>query len=472
MNRYAERHRVMTLALALVISFVSMKNLSGQSIWDSTIRGETTEAEALVKDDITATEASVPAVAPTESKAYIGLITADRVYVRSGPAGIYYPVCYLQKDQQVIVREVLKGKNDWAKIEPTAQCFSYIAKEFVELKELERPIAARVEATEGMEDTPAAPAVRTGMMGTDLAALVGKEAIMGEVTGNAVRVRAGSMRIAPEMATQVQLKLNKGDKVRVIGVRDNYYKIISPSNAYFWVSLDFIKKLEGATPEQFEQVRQLARRDVAMMIEPEKFQSQYDDFLTLSKEYELEQNKPLLARDYESIMQKIDTILSETRSTSIQRSAENLKRNVERVMTAQMTLKRSRERDHMLMMKMQQIDNELQTMVGSEMALTNKDENVSVKGILAHSAVFTQPNKNRRYLVINNMEKIECYAVTNSDMIDLEDWVNRQVFLRGNIKYDAFSKSRILFVDLIEEVKPMAVTPVIPTIVEEVEPQG
>ena len=110
------------------------------------------------------------------------------------------------------------------------------------------------------------------------------------------------------------------------------------------------------------------------------------------------------------------------------------------------------------MLKMQQIDNELQTIVGPETPLTDQDKNVTVKGILTHSAVFTQPNKNRRFLLINDSEKIECYAVTNSDLIDLEDWVNRRVFLRGDIKYDAFSKGRILFVDRVEEVKPMPIT--------------
>ena len=73
--------------------------------------------------------------------AYIGEISGDDVYIRSGPAQVYYPVGKLNKSTRVIVHKEMFG---WAQIEPTPQCFAYIAKEFVLLTPKTAPIAPAI----------------------------------------------------------------------------------------------------------------------------------------------------------------------------------------------------------------------------------------------------------------------------------------------------------------------------------------
>ena len=60
------------------------------------------------------TQADKPEFTP-----YLATITGDSVYIRSGPAQIYYDVGKLQRDQEVIVHEHVLAQTNWARIEPT-----------------------------------------------------------------------------------------------------------------------------------------------------------------------------------------------------------------------------------------------------------------------------------------------------------------------------------------------------------------
>jgi uncharacterized protein YgiM (DUF1202 family) len=137
-----------------------------------------------------------------------GVINSPAVNVRSGPGDNYYPTSKIEKGQTVTVVGI---RFDWLKIKPPADSYSYVAKAY---------ITRSGDGTTGTVDKP------------DL------------------RVRAGST--LNEMKTTVQTTLQQGDKVTILGEKDEYYKVAPPANVYLYVNksyVDPVKTVEPA-PEQ------------------------------------------------------------------------------------------------------------------------------------------------------------------------------------------------------------------------------
>ncbi|HLL90479.1 MAG TPA: hypothetical protein VK324_14360 [Tepidisphaeraceae bacterium] len=125
-----------------------------------------------------------------------GTINANAVYVRSGPGDNYYPTVKLDQGANVTVVGI---KFDWLKITPPEGSFSYVAKAYVS---------------------------KTG------------DGTSGTVDKNDLNVRAGST--LNDMKTTVQAKLDQGTAVRILGEKDEYYKIASPAGTYLYVKKDFV----------------------------------------------------------------------------------------------------------------------------------------------------------------------------------------------------------------------------------------
>ncbi len=143
---------------------------------------------------------------PADEK-FVGIVTGDNVYVRAGASQNYYPVTKLNKGDLVQVHGDLFGL--WYRISPPKGVFSYVSKDYVNVTE------------DGSE---------------------------GEINGNRVRVRAASPA-GPEDSYRIQTKLNRGDKVKIIGAHASYYKVVPPKDAYLFISREFIQR---ATQEQID----------------------------------------------------------------------------------------------------------------------------------------------------------------------------------------------------------------------------
>ncbi|HUT46668.1 MAG TPA: SH3 domain-containing protein, partial [Sedimentisphaerales bacterium] len=141
----------------------------------------------------------------TSSFPYSAVITGDDVYVRSGPGTNFYHCGKLKTGDKV---KVVGKQFSWSRIVPPAGSFSWISMQYVTIN-------------------PTDPKV-------------------GTVTGDNVRVYAGSDYVKPLYSTTLQGKLSKGEKVKLLGEQmDDYYKIAAPPFAYLWVSTNFTK----AVPE-------------------------------------------------------------------------------------------------------------------------------------------------------------------------------------------------------------------------------
>jgi hypothetical protein len=133
-----------------------------------------------------------------------GIINVDSVYIRSGPGEGYYPTCELAKGAQITVVGI---KFDWLKILPPPGSFSYVGEKFVD---------------------------------HDANGTVGK------INRAEVNVRAGSLINA--MKTTVQMHLDMGDQVEILGKEEDYLKIKPPPGAYLYVKKDFVTIAGAAAP--------------------------------------------------------------------------------------------------------------------------------------------------------------------------------------------------------------------------------
>ncbi len=361
---------------------------------------------------------------------YLAEAAGDNVNIRSGPAEVYYSVGQIRKGERFIVVDEMHGMKNWAKIKPTPQCFSYIARELVSLT-----------------DYPA---------GTAETVPFGREIIMGEIIGENVRVRAGSLKVPPAHASEVQTLLNQGAIVKIIGQRDDYYKIICPPNCYFWVSLDFVKRIGAVDDATAEELTHLASQDVLNPPAPDSpaaathSRQERQRYLQAVEMLEGLQATPILQRDFTPVKAIIDELL-QSQSPLIQRHARGLAKVTLHMEEAQQVVVKAQQQDVLLKTTLNKINTQLETLA----AVTPPDGSndvLVVQGTLGYSAIFTAPTQNRRFIITDSEDKIIYYAVSDNPGIDLANWVGKPISLTGRAEYDGFSKIRILHVQNLVEV--------------------
>jgi len=436
----------------LVSSFCSLLWAQAASVPQGPLSPSTPADEADVSSDDSQQDNSdaenTPSPGDTANPSfepYLGIVTGTDVYIRSGPAQIYYAVGKLQKGQQIVVRGERHGRNNWAMIDPTAQCFSYIAKQFVEIRDTSAKSEneASPDDTSAVKDTPAPVLAEPS------------SPLQGVVTGNYVRVRAGSIKVPPLYARQVQTKLNKGAVVQIIGERDDFYKITTPPGCFFWVALDYVKSL-GPVPAEIADLAvtpDVSGINLSEQQIPADSESQLTGSLFERKQYQAifmlykaEQDKPLNQRDYAPLKTKLNDLLTKLQTPSVKNSSLRLLDAVERAEIAQKTLARSLAQDQRLNVTLNNIDKKVEQLVSVRKPAGMTQQEISVEGVLKPSAVFTTPFKNRRFLVLDDNEEIIYYAVAGTDGLDLNAWVGKKVSLVGKPVFDTFGKTRILHV--------------------------
>jgi len=450
--------RVITVIAAVVVMGASL--VSAQQAQDTPSEAASAPAASAQETPAAAPVETPPAeisqagnapttTQPVDFKPYVAVVTADDVYIRSGPASIYYPVGKAVKGQEVIVRQVRYGKHNWAMIEPTSRCFSYIAKEFIKLEE------------PAITATDAAPATTPATNSTAPSQTTTK----GIVTGNAVRVRAGSIKVPPANADQVQVQLNDGAVVTIIGEQDGFYKIVSPPDSYVWISLDFIKQTGPVTEQQLAQSRQQVSQNVANSFDSTGSTSSagtsdtsgptslhYEEYSKLLALFKREQDKPLRERNFEPVITGLDKLIANVEASAVKANAERLRQNVMRADEARMALESSLDQDQKLQLTLATIDTEVQKLIAENAPPSKNEKDSVIKGTVARSAVFTADNQNRRYRILDSDGKTIYYALSSDKNINLENWVGKYSCMSGEVKYDIFGNVRLLHVSGIVEV--------------------
>ncbi|MHC4093404.1 MAG: SH3 domain-containing protein [Planctomycetota bacterium] len=232
---------------------------------------------------------------PADQSSYVGEVTTDNLYVRSGPSTNYYPVAKLDAGSRV---RVVGQEGEWLAIVPPDGCYSLIADSYVDV---------------GDDD-------------------------IGVVNGDNVRVRAGS-QLQPDKYYAIQLKLSEGAEVEILDHVEKlgsdemgYYRIVPPAGAQLWASGKFVQRVPeellalaaadktalpaetgespAAAPPQEEPA--VPQPDVpdpdALKAKAEDYRAQLEQ---IDADLKAELAKPLFRRDFEPIIDRFTPLANQ-----------------------------------------------------------------------------------------------------------------------------------------------------------------
>jgi hypothetical protein len=333
--------------------------------------------------------------------AWVGEITAANVYVRSSADDAAYPCLQMSAPAKVTV----VGKSGtWLKILPPPDAFSVIAKGFV---------------------TPDPSSTR------------------GTVTGNNVRVRAGTRLLDSNRLIDhyvVQLTLNKGDQVAIVGQAEEFYKITPPKGAFLYVSEKYIKQpLLTDVPEVVGAVttRPVATEEQPVVTEkttPEA-KATLAAFEALEAKLKAEFKKPVDVRDLQGLLDEYRALDAgekgflkpylNARIQFLQASIERMKelRSLEDALSETAAKQRQFELGRTRI----------------EVVPTTKPVTTfTARGILLPSALFPGTAGAPKRFIVRDPDtlRITAYAQCTSGQVNLSQYAGKEVALLGNAEYN------------------------------------
>jgi len=345
--------------------------------------------------------------AETSSFPYTAEITGTDVYVRSGPGTNYYRCTKLNKPDRITV---VAHDHSWSKIVPPPDCFSWISTQYI-------------------KSDPADPTT-------------------GIVTGNKVRIWAGSSYLEPIHSTRLQRWLNVGDTVKLLGEeKAGYYKIAPPPETYFYVSTEFTKPVESgelAKPAPAEKKPAPAPGKLPAPAMGEKRPAPappgtaeagpLKKYYQLAEKVELERKKPLAQQDYSKLKQAFEAIANDPASDKAARYAVIQLKAISRFEAALQVQSQIENQDAQLARARQQIRADLQAKLNKIVDLGK----FAVIGTLRRSQVYTAPAAMPRFTVLDQSGKRICYAQPLKPMekASLNEALGKKVGLVGTITPD------------------------------------
>jgi uncharacterized protein YraI len=348
---------------------------------------------------------SIGARAPGDANAvafpYVAEITGTDVNIRSGPGTNYYRCGMLDKNGKV---RVVSTQSGWSRIVPPAGSFSWISRRYI-------------------SPDPANPTTAV-------------------VTRDAVAVYAGSDYVEPMHSTSLQLKLDRGDRVRLLGEeKDDYYKIVPPDGAYLWISSEFTKVIGPVGPPRISPVPPLVRpiiraapADINTVVpmtlptEAQKLQLYYD----LKKQVEAETARPLNEQDFASIKEALEKLVADKEAGRAARYAHYALEQVKRCELARQAAEAVRTQETELQQAKQQIVKTRTTKLGEVEDLGQ----FAVIGILKSSTIYAEKAGPTYYRIVDQAGSNICYAQpvdVVAEALDLKSLIGKKVGLVGMI---------------------------------------
>lgn len=345
---------------------------------------------------------------------YVAAITDDNVNIRSGPGTNYYRCGKLNAGDRV---KVVASKHSWSHIVPPAGSFSWISKQYVSI-------------------APDDPGI-------------------GVVTGDAVRVYAGSDLLKPIHSTTVQLHLNKGDTVRLMGEEmGDYYKIAPPTGAYLWVLTQYAKPLGpvGEVPLVVE-LKAEPKADVpsvvpaSISVESEKLKEYY----ALAEQIEAERAKPMAQQDYAEIKKALAELAGNKEAGKAARYSEFAIKQIERYELALAVDKEVQLQDSQLRHIREQIEKARAT----KLAQVPELGGFTAVGQFQTSKIYGPEEELKHYRIIDDSGQTVCYALPegSASQVDLSELVGRRVGVVGTVEPHPQTKSALVRFTQITELK-------------------
>ena len=354
---------------------------------------------------------SEPNVSDTPSYPYDALITGDRVKIRSGPGTNFYHCGFLNKGDRVTV---VSRQFSWSRIVPPAGTFSWISEQYVKID-------------------PSNPGY-------------------GLVTGNSVRVYAGSDYQKAMYSTTRQGMLDKDEKVKLLGEQaDGYYKIAPPSFAYLWVSTEYTKAVprlvQPSTPSATVEPLPQGPNDTNAVtvnavvpsptIEPAP-KSPLAKYRDLQKQVEAERTKPLDQQDYTEMKKALNEIANDKEAGRVVRYAQFVLQRIERYELALAVSKQVKLQNEQL----QKTATGIEKAREARLAQVQDVGRFAVTGVLQPYATFGPGH----YRIVDASGKMVCYALPSGAIaqMDLKRLVGKKVGLVGTIEPHLATKKALV----------------------------
>ncbi len=327
---------------------------------------------------------------------YIAEITGDNVYIRSGPGTNFYQCGKLDKGNQL---KVIGRQFSWARVVPPPGSFSWISMQYVAID-------------------PENPKV-------------------GNVTGDRVRVYAGSDFVKPLYSTTLQGKLDKGDRVDLLGEQmDDYYKIEPPPFAYLWVSANFtklIKAVEKTPPPMIAEKPEVeqpteteaAMEEISESASPEELLEQYK---ALQEQVEAERTKPVKEQNYTNIKKVLVRIANAKQADKASRYAEFLVKQVEGFELALVVAKEVQLQD-------EQLANIKERIKKAHTTRLEEFQDLGKYAVVGRLQAFTTYGPGH-YRIVDESGTTICYALPTEQIskMDLSKFMERKVGLVGTVE--------------------------------------
>lgn len=395
---------------------------------------------------------------------FMAEVTGDDVYIRTGNSLNDYHSGKAGKGFKVTVVDEVLG---WAKILPPEGSYSWIAKSYVNVT----------------------PGKSTGV-----------------VTGDSVRVWAGSDYREPIASPSLQIKLNAGEIVELMPNQpesSDYFKIKPPAGAHLWISAQFLKYVAGIQsqpvvvpprpdstvaaalavpdanaftktsdiPPSTEQSRPIFN-NVAGAVEettdpnklpidkpaeplaekPVKPTPPSKESLYLKENYQFAAKidaiakKPLNEQDFTEIKQSLKAIIADAEAGRAADYSQILLDRIARHELAVAAIEQVQQQDKDLMQTREQIEKAHQ----AQLAKLPKEIDYLYTGTLKPSYVYSDKSGVKRYLLMDANGKIISYltAATPEVAAKFDTLLNTKVGVKGTIANNA--KSLVTLVNVTE----------------------
>ena len=357
----------------------------------------------------------------TSSFPYTAEITGDDVYVRSGPGTNFYHCGKLKTGDKV---KVVGKQFSWSRIVPPAGSFSWISMQYVTIN-------------------PTDPKV-------------------GTVTGDNVRVYAGSDYVKPLYSTTLQGKLSKGEKVKLSGEQmDDYYKIAAPPFAYLWVSTNFTKAvpepvkappvvpiLTSPSVEPKVEPNEPADANATVVVVPESVapKSPLERYRELKEQVKAEHAKPADQQDYTDLKKALLEIANDKEAGNAARFSQFVIRQIEGYELAFAVVKEVKLQNEQLE----------KVKAGINKARTTRLAEVETMGKFAIVGEFQTylTYGEGHYRIVDEAGKMTCYALPAgaASQMDLSGFVGQKVGLVGTIEpHLPTKKALVRFTEIVKQ---------------------
>ncbi len=354
-----------------------------------------------------ATTTSGPDEAETPAFPYMAEITGDNLYVRSGPGTNFYDCGKLNKGDKV---KVIGKQFSWARVVPPAGSFSWISMQYVSID----------------PDNPT----------------------VGSVTGDRVRVYAGSDSRKPLHSMTLQGKLDRGDKVKLLGEQmDDYYKIVPPSFAYLWVSINFTKPLKQVevAPTLEQPIIEPTTEPNEVVPEPVSPETALEIYSALKEQLEAERAKPMDQQNFADIKEALIKIAGNKTAGKAARYAEFVLKQIKDFELVLEVAKAVRLQNEQLQKIRERIDKARATRLA-------KFEDLGEFAVVGQLQTFTTYGPGH-YRIIDKSGKTICYALPSGrvSQMQLRKLIDRKVGLLGTVEPHRQTKGALVrFTKIVE----------------------